>query len=286
VDWEFSKGWHFNLTGRVERSTVEAKSRSLEYPGDAELNFSRENDEWNQALQAGVRWEAEMGISSWLRYDRLYRLPSTDEIASYQGYPLSVPFNDRLEAEKGHNLELGTEYAKGAWDFRVNGFAQSLEGEIAYDYLRNLNVNFADTRRVGVEFEAGYHSDFWDAKVNYTWLKAEFDDGQYAGKDVYLVPRQEFGATLGFHPVKNVTIQGEYQYTGDSFEGNDFENEQEKLPAYGVANLLVRYEPKPGLSVYARINNLTDERYATVKYSGVWYPAAGRQVMVGVRSEF
>ena len=33
------------------------------------------------------------------------------------------------------------------------------------------------------------------------------------------------------------------------------------------------------------VNNLLDERYATVKYSGVWYPAAGRQFQIGIRRE-
>ena len=72
---------------------------------------------------------------------------------------------------------------------------------------------------------------------------------------------------------------------GDAFEGNDFQNLREKLPSYGVTHLLLRYEPKPGLSFYCRINNLLDEHYATVKYSGVWYPAAGRQLLIGVRRE-
>ncbi|NJR42584.1 MAG: TonB-dependent receptor [Akkermansiaceae bacterium] len=35
-----------------------------------------------------------------------------------------------------------------------------------------------------------------------------------------------------------------------------------------------------------RVNNLLDESYATIKYNGVWYPAAGRTFQLGVRHEF
>ncbi|QJE97616.1 TonB-dependent receptor [Luteolibacter luteus] len=284
-EWEPWRSWYLHASARWEVSEVDASARSFAFPEDPDLNFSRGNDETNQAYQIGLRWEPRSDLSSWLRYDRLYRLPSMDEIASYQGYPLSVPFNDQLQAETGHNVELGAEWKPGPWMFRMNGFAQWLEGEIIFDYLQNLNLNLADTRRVGLETAAGYQSGIWDAQFHYTTLTAEFQNGPYEGKQVYLVPKHELTATLACRPIECVTVQAEYQYVSDAFEGNDFQNVQEKLPSYGVANLLLRYEPKPGLSIYARVNNLFDERYATVKYSGVWYPAAGRQFQIGIRRE-
>ena len=284
--WEPWQGWHFEASGRVERSQIDASSRSFVFPNNPALNFSRSAGETNDAWQAGVRWEPRETVSAWFRYDRLYRLPSTDEIASYQGFPLTVPFNDQLRAETGHNLELGGEWTPDAWTFRLNGFAQWLEGEIAYDYLRNLNVNLADTRRLGVESSLGYQAGVWDASLHATLLSAEYESGPYAGKDVYLVPDQEITAILACRPSDRLTLQAEYQYIGSSYEGNDFLNNQPKLPSHGLTNFLARYEPKPGLSLYLRVNNLFDERYATVKYSGVWYPAAGRQFQLGIRREF
>ncbi len=284
--WEPLEGWHLESAARVEHAAVDAEAANFMFPTDPELNFSRGNREWNWAFQLGLRWEGPAGPAAWLRYDRLYRLPSTDEIASYQGYPLRVPFNDRLGAETGHQIELGTGYERDGWHLRANGFIQWLEGEIAYDYLRNLNLNFADTRRVGIELEAGYRGERWETMLRYTWLDAEFQDGRYDGRKVYLVPDQEFSALLGWRPLPQLLLQAEYQFAGNAFEGNDLENTQPVLPEYGVANLLVRWEPAPGFSIHARVNNVSDERYATVKYNGVWYPAAGRQMLVGMRKEF
>lgn len=286
LEWEPQKHWHIHAAARVEKSQMSASASNFQFPFDPNLNFARKNDDLDWAMQVGLRWEGESGLSSWLRYDRLYRLPSTDEIASYQGFPLTVPFNDQLSAETGHQVELGVEYAHEGWNLRLNGFVQWLEGEIAYDYLRNLNLNFADTRRVGVEAEAGYRSAAWDVMLRYSWLKAEFMDGAYRGKSVYLVPEQEASALLAWRPVRELMFQGEYQFVGSSFEGNDLLNSQPKLPEYGVLNFLVRWEPRPGFSIYGRVNNVLAEEYATVKYNGVWYPAAGRQVQVGIRKEF
>jgi iron complex outermembrane receptor protein len=285
ADWEPWQDWHFSSSARWEKSQIDAAARSFTFPDNPALNFSRGSEETNHAYQAGIRWEPNSKVSTWLRYDRLYRLPSMDEIASYQGFPLSVPFNDELRAETGHNIELGGEWNPGDWNLRINGFAQWLEGEIAYDYLRNINTNLADTRRIGLETSTGYQTGIWSADLHFTMLSAEYESGPYSGKDVYLVPRRELAATLACRPTECLTLQGEYQYVSDAFEGNDFSNTQEKLPSHGVANLLLRYEPKPGLALYLRVNNLRDERYATVKYSGVWYPAAGRQFQLGIRRE-
>ncbi|MFD0895565.1 TonB-dependent receptor [Luteolibacter ambystomatis] len=285
AEWEYRPGWHLSGALRWEAAELEGASRDFMFPSDPLLNFSRDHREDNWAARAGLKWEPDKDRSAWLRYDKIYRLPATDEIAAYQGYPLQVPFNDALHAETGHGVEIGGEWKPGGWTLGATAFAQWLEGEILYDYTQNLNVNLADTRRVGVELNGGYQSSFWDVDVRYTCLKAEFADGHYEGREVYLVPRQHVSATVAMHPHVDWTVQAEWQATSSCFEGNDFLNTGEKLPAYQVTNLMIRYEPKPGLSLYARVNNLFDERYATLKYSGVWYPAAGRQFQIGIRRE-
>ena len=286
AEWEPWTGWHFSVAARWQQTTLDATAQSFLFPEDPAFNFSRENHEQNHAYQLGIRWEPRSDLNFWLRDDSLYRLPSTDEIASYQGLPLTVPFNDRLKAETGNNLELGAEYINDGWKLRTNGFFQQLHGEIIYDYEKNLNVNFATTQRLGAEIDLNYRGRLWEANVHFTQLDASFQNGKYTGKDICLVPQQELSANFSIHLHEHFTVQAEYQFTGSSYEGNDFQNTQSKLPSYAVTNLLFRYEPKPGVLFYARVNDLLDERYATIKYSGVWYPAAGRSFQCGVRHEF
>ncbi len=286
VEWQPIPRLHLNAVARYQHSSVDAAAANFQFPSNPALNFSRANADDDQAYQLGIRYEPTDALALWLRFDQLYRLPSTDEIASYQGFPLTVPFNDQLRAETGQNHELGGEYKTGKWTARANGFLQQLRGEITYDYLKNLNVNFADSERYGGELDLSYQGKHWEVSGHYTALQAQYTSGKYAGNSVYLVPQQEVSATLAIHPLEALTIQAEYHFTAESYEGNDFPNTAEKLPGYGVANLLARYQLTPQASLFVRVNNLLDERYATVKYSGVFYPAAGRTIQCGARIEF
>lgn len=286
ADWNPLPDWHFNAAARAAWSDLNAKSRNVKSPNNPKLNFSRSGSEENAAAQLGVRWEPSTAWAAWLRYDRLYRLPSVDEIAAYQGFPLAEPFNDQLAAETGHNLELGAEWTTGPWLLRANGFAQQLNGEIAYDYTRNLNVNLTDTTRVGGELEAGYQGEGWSASVRYSGVDARFADGPYDGNRISLVPEHQLCSTLGFQLHERVDLQVEHQWQSECIEGNDFSNSQPGLPSFSVMNVMLTYRPAERVSCYFRVTNLWDEHYATLKYSGVWYPAAGRQFLLGVRYDF
>jgi outer membrane receptor protein involved in Fe transport len=285
-DWEPWTDWHINGAARVETSNLDAANRSVRFPTDPNLNFNRSSRESNSAYQIGIRWEPTLDHALWLRFDNLYRLPTTDEIASYQGFPMAEPFNDQLHAETGYNLEIGAEWTSKPWRVKINGFVQSLNGEIAYDYVRNLNVNLADTRRVGGELELAYQAERWSASVRYDGIDANYDDGPYQDRAICLVPNHQVTSILELRPHRLVAVQLEHQFQSAAYEGNDFANTQPKLPAISVCNLLLRYQARENFSCYLRLNNLLDESYATVKYSGLWYPAAGRQLQCGMRYEF
>lgn len=284
--WEPWQDWHLNAAARGAWSTLDASARSVRRPNDPTLNFDQSADETNGAFQLGVRWDPAADLTAWLRYDRLYRLPSIDEIASYQGFPLAVPFNASLHAETGHNLELGAEWSRGPWRLRANGFAQFLNGEIAYDYTQNLNVNLADTRRFGGELEAAYQADHWSATVRYAGVDARFADGPHDSNRIPLVPAHQVSTLLEYRPHRRVAVAMEHQWQSACTEGNDFTNSQPKLPSFAVMNLMLTYRPNERFSCYLRVANLWDEHYATLKYSGLWYPAAGRQLQFGIRHAF
>jgi iron complex outermembrane receptor protein len=285
-EWEPWTDWHLSGAVRMETSTLDATTRNVRFPRNRNLNYARGNDETNTAYQFGIRWEPQLDLAAWFRYDNLFRLPTTDEIASYQGFPMAQPFNDQLHAETGHNLELGAEWTPRPWHLKANAFLQYLNGEIAYDYVQNLNVNLADTRRVGGEVELAYQAASWTASIRYAGIDATYDDGPYQGRQICLVPNHQLSSILELRPHQAVAVQLEHQFQSAAFEGNDFANTQPQLPAFSVVNLMLRYEPTKKLSCYLRVNNLLAEHYATVKYSGLWYPAAGRQLQCGMRYEF
>ncbi|MFD2256755.1 TonB-dependent receptor [Luteolibacter algae] len=286
AEWEPIRDIHLSSAVRANYSYNDAMARSLRFPQNPDLNFQRSSSDFDHAYQLGLRWEPRDDLSTWLRFDQLYRLPSTDELASYQGFPLTVPFNDELFAETGQNIELGAEFETGNWTFRGNGFVQFLQGEIVYDFQQNLNTNFADTQRMGVELDMIYQANCWEAGVHYSGLRAEYQSGPYQGRSVSLVPNHQASVDLIFRPSERLSLRGDYRYISSTYEGNDFENTAEKLSAYGLIGIQVRYEITEDASVYLSVDNLLDKRYAALKYSGVYYPGAGRSMSVGMKINF
>jgi iron complex outermembrane receptor protein len=286
VDGQVREQWNMQIAARAAWTDVAAKLRDVRRPSEPLLNFDQSQNEANAAFQWGVRWQPEATTAAWFRYDWLYRLPSMDEIAAYQGFPLSQPFNDQLEAETGHNIELGGEWNPAAWKLRANAFSQFLDGEILYDFSKNLNVNFADTRRLGGELEARHDWERCSFSLNYSVVDARFTKGTYAGNQIPLVPSQMVTSAWEYRPQQAFLLRVEHQWQGSSPEGNDFSGEQQRLPAFQVTNLTFRHQPSPSFAWYLRVNNLWDHHYASLKYSGVWFPAAGRQFQLGMQYEF
>lgn len=286
LDVEVGNELHWQSSARAAWTAVDAGLRDIRRPNDPLLNFDRRQSESNAALQSGFRWQPDQQRAFWLRYDMLYRLPSMDEMAAYQGFPLSQPFNDQLEAEKGHNWECGAELRNDSFSVKANAYAQFLDGEILYDFVNNLNVNFADTSRLGGEVEVKWESTYFTAEMIYQVIDARFSDGAYSNKSVPLVPRQALTSSLELRPSSRCSLRIEHLWQSAAPEGNDFANAQSELPAYQIMNLTFRHQATDELSWYFRVVNLWEENYATLKYSGVWFPAAGRQFQIGMQYEF
>lgn len=286
VDVAVGNDLHWQSAARAVWKVVDASLRDIRRPNDPQLNFDRTQRESNAALQSGIRWEADEQAAWWLRYDLLYRLPSMDEMAAYQGFPLSQPFNDQLEAEKGHNWECGAEWRGEEWLLKANAYAQWIDGEILYDFVKNLNVNFADTRRLGGEVEIKWEGKFFTAGMIYQAVDARFSSGTFSNQFVPLVPRHGLTSSLEIRPYTHCSLRLEHLWQSAAPEGNDFANTQRELPAYQIMNLTWRHQVTDDFSWHVRMTNFWDEDYATLKYSGVWFPAAGRQIQIGMHYDF
>ena len=255
-------------------------------PNDPRLNFDRDRTSRGWAAQLGLNWKPLNGVRTWLRYDRLYRFPVTDEVAFYQGFPTSQPFNDSLYSEIGDNIECGGEWEGPLGGFSLNLFAQQLQGEIAYDYGENLNVNMADTRRLGAELSAHAKWGGWTGRLAYTRLSATFIDGTYEGRFLPLVSPHSFSASLDTPSWRGLQGRTELIFRHHAFEGSDYLNTKRLLPGWTVVNCALRWEVNRHVTAFVRVNNLFDREYATLKFFGSWYPAPGRHVRSGVRVSF
>lgn len=284
----FATDWTLLGAVRFEENSLSGRLNNIKRPTDPRQNFDRERTSGGWAAQLGINWQPVEGWRGWLRYDRLYRFPVIDEIASFQGMANDTPFNDKLDPEVGDNLECGFEWQGKKGGISANGFIQRLLGEIAYiDYvyddgkLNNLNVNLDDTRRLGVELSAHVLFGGWKGQIAYTRLSATFTEGEDAGRFIPLVSPHSLSASVDTPAWAGLRLRAEALYRHRMYEGNDDHNIEPPLPGWTVVNLSLRWKATRQLSAFFRLNNLFDRDYAALKYSGSWYPDPGRNVRIG-----
>lgn len=283
---EWTEKWQSNLGLRVETVSLDAHAADFLSPGNQTINFQESQTDNGWALDANLLFSPRQDTKSWLRYNRSYRFPVTDEIAAYQGFPLSEPFNAGLGAETGNNIELGMLHERGSYSTRLNFFAMWIDGEIHYDFERNLNINGRPTSRIGAEWSITYRGDSFDCTLFYTIQESKYREGEYRGNRVPLVSDHRLNLVGRYKLNNHFSIQAEYIWSSSAPEGNDYDNTRNPLPSWQVVNILASYQPSDNWRFYFRIQNLFDEKYATLKFTGLWYPAPGQHYRVGIQHHF
>lgn len=248
-----------------------------------------ENDLFqNLVYEAGLFLTPRSGSRLWVKYGRVYRYPFIDEIADLYDSPfIASPFNTDLEPEKGHNVELGGEAELfGLLKLSANLYWLEMQDEIAYDFPSLSNVNLDATRHLGAETEIFLSIPEWaEFSANYTLTSAAFTAGTNKGNTIPLVPTHQAGAGLTLHLPLDFYVGVSGQYVSEQYSGGDVENTLEKLDAYFLMGVFVRYQPeyiRGDLDMYFGVNNLLNTRYATLAFYGAsYYPGEGRNWKLG-----
>lgn len=248
-----------------------------------------DEDMWQSGLAAniGLNYRISDEASVFFRFDQIYRYPSTDEIADYQGYGgFARPFNSDLDPEHGQNYEIGVKYFCGGVSCVLNFFYQRLNNEITFDGAHSENINLPPTERYGIDFSISYDSDFWGASSMVSVLDARFCSGQYKNKKIPLVPSYTITNLIYVKPLENLTISARMRYLGDEVQGLDFKNEYRKIPDYCVFDFQANYKPCKYAEVFVAVENAFDKRYISAAWLGGFYPACGRVFKVGVNLRY
>jgi len=285
-------GEKWDLSGgiRLENTKIGADSFDLDFfepdPANPVSSFEESKEEDSAAYNLGLVHHINDQSRMFLRFDRLYRYPATDEIAAYQGFPLARPFNEELKAETGYNLEVGADWANEQWELSVNFLALWLEGEIDFDFAEFLNVNLWNTRRLGVETGVAYRPNWGQVRIDYSYLRTEFTEGIYQGNELFLVPPHKFSIRAEVAVTDSLAVGGGFAFTSSMIEGSDYANASPRLPAYGVADLYARLKVNETIECFASVDNLFEEEYASLSFFGFSYPAPLRTVNAGVTVRF
>jgi vitamin B12 transporter len=195
--------------------------------------------------------------------------------------------NFGLRPEKDLGWDIGIE--QRLWENRVRigatYFHNDLSNVIGFNgQFQTLNLGAAETQGLEMELRAQPIADL-TFTASYTYLDAEktssADISQPQGARLPRRPRNEVyvsGSYLWWNKLRT-TIAAKFVNAREeiNFGGPNFDIED-----YSFVNIAAEYEVNPHMSIFVRIDNLTNEHYAEV----FGFPALGRAIYGGMKVRF
>jgi outer membrane receptor protein involved in Fe transport len=227
-------------------------------------------------------------LNLYARYANGFRIPQSTML-----YSLKANYHaNTLDPETSNTYEIGLKKRFGKDFIEVSSYYMTVDNTItsytaagnAYKY----NANGGSTIHEGIELGAStVLSDELEAKFSYTYSTHRYkNDATYKNNNMSAAPRTIANTRLFYTPTtfKNLVLMGEWQYVGAYFM--DPENTRE-YNGYSIGNLKADYKLKENLSIFGKLNNITDKRYATrATYefgSNNYTPGDPRQFFAGVQ---
>jgi outer membrane receptor protein involved in Fe transport len=204
---------------------------------------------------------------------RASKLPSFFALAS----PRALGGNPDLRAESAWGGEAGIEH-----DFRgarlsvgVAYFLQRYQDLVDFDFEEFLHVNRSRVRTQGVELTARWQphpSLAVDAQA--TYLDAKDLDGGVLLHE----PRWTGGARLTWQPDGRLSLRLQARGVAGSYDEQIPVPDRDWVDAYSLLGFAGSWRAGHGLTLRARLDNLTDRSYETL----IGFPGPGRSFWVGV----
>ncbi len=185
-----------------------------------------------------------------------------------------IGIEQRLWSGSGRSVIVGLTY-----------FHNDLSNVIGFNGLfQTLNLGAAETQGLETELRVQPITDFL-LTASYTYLDAEKtsskDISQLQGARLPRRPRNEAYISASYFWWKRLRTSVEAKFVNAreelNFGGPNFDIED-----YSFVNIAAEYEVNPHLSVFGRIDNLTNEHYSEV----FGFPALGRAAYGGLKLRF
>jgi vitamin B12 transporter len=184
----------------------------------------------------------------------------------------------------GFEQRLGSR-GRGGVAFGATYFHNDLSNVIGFNgQFETLNLGAAETQGIETELHAEPVPDL-SLKASYTYLEAQktsaADISQPQGARLPRRPRNEVyvSASYLWHKKLRATVEAKWVNAREelNFGAPNFDIED-----YSFANVALEYEVNSHLSVFGRIDNLTNEHYSDV----FGFPSLGRSVYGGMKLRF
>jgi iron complex outermembrane receptor protein len=292
--YKLTESFAATLSGRFNRTTVKAEDRVN--PGvpnnlDADYTYNK----FNPAI--GVTYQISPSLNTYAGWNQGNRTPTPIELgcadpANPCSLPNAMAADPFLEQVVTRTIEAGirgTLSSDMQWNAGV--FRSVNKDDILFVAAgvgsQGYFTNFGETKREGLELGlSGGAGNRFSWSVDYSFVKATFESeacivsegnstsGECGGDGILVtpgnkipgIPEHQFKVSGDFRVTDNWSVGGTVlSYSDQYVHGNENNKHDEngKVDGYSVLNLTTSYRLGQQWEIFARINNVLDEDYAS-----------------------
>jgi outer membrane receptor protein involved in Fe transport len=240
--------------------------------------------------KASLTYKYDDSTTLYTRYANGFIIPSASRLYSMKS---SYTESD-LDPETSNTYEIGFKklFNEKSY-FETNIYYMDISDTIATKTDSNgsnyyENSGKSEHKGVEVTLFTKLTTDL-SSKVAYSYSKHNFiDDTTYGDNEMAEAPNHTANFRLIYNPsyLNKLTLMGEVQYVGDYYM--DSANTK-KYTGYEIGNLKANYEFSKKLSLFGKITNIADKKYASSASSGwsdSYTPGASRAFYTGINYKF
>ncbi len=263
-------------------------------PDDDTVSFSH----WSPKL--GAAYEFNENINGFISYRNAFRAPSEGQLFR----PGSNQASLDLDPVKANSYEIGVRGKLGSqFNYEASYYYMKKKDDLVTyeDPITGdrFTSNAGKTLHKGIELGANYHfNPQWSLNASYTHTKQTYEKWEqkgtdFSGNELPSAPRDFANTSLNYRPgfLNGGHMELEWSHIGSYWMDN---NNTEKYDGHDLLNLRANHfilmQHANSLELYARIMNLTNERYATSasfsRGESTFAPGMERTVYAGLNFKF
>lgn len=269
--WEITDKLDFDLGARFDYNKFDYKN-NLSSGVDASGVYYRPNDKEDSfthfSPKASLTYKLDETTTLYTRYANGFTIPSATKL-----YSMKAGYSEvELDPEISNTYEVGykKEFEKAYVESNV--YFMNIEDTITSKKDSDGNtyyLNGGKSEHKGIELTLFSNlTEDISSKIAYSYSKHNFvDDVNYKDNEMAEAPNHTGNFRLFYNPyfMKKLTLMGEIQYVGDYYMNNE---NTKKYTGYEIGNVKGTYNLSKSLSIFGKVTNITDKKYATSASSG------------------
>jgi iron complex outermembrane receptor protein len=224
-------------------------------PADSKDSF----DNASAKLGFNYRFNSDMAVFG--DWSQGFRAPQTTDLYRLQNQQVFA----EIDSEEIDSTEIGIRGVTANLTYEVVGYFMTKKNFFFRD-ASGINVTDGETSHQGIELGLDYNlSDSVNIAINYSYGQHvyEFDrynSGVLKGNEIDTAPQQLANVRFGWKPTSTSKVELEWLHMGKHFL--DPANEHE-YQGHDLLQLRGSLQANKNINLFARIENLTDEKYAS-----------------------